>query len=148
MALPVSHIMRSRVVFCAESTSLKKVAEKMLSENVGSILVRRGEDSVGIITINDLVRAALKQFDFEETVASQIMSSPLETCKSDENLDQVMKKFESSGRTRLVVMQSGRAVGVLKKSVAERFKGVSGVYNFSPRTRSLPFRRGSGSSQS
>ena len=123
------------------------ILEKMLKENVGSILVKRGEDAVGIITINDLVRATLNRLDFDETTASGIMSSPLETCERDDDLDLAMKKFEASGRSRLIVMHGGKVAGILKKSIAERFKGVSGIYNFSPRTRSLPFRRGSGSSQ-
>ena len=110
MALPVSHIMRAKVAFCEETTPLRKVAERMLSENLGSILVRRGEEAVGIITTNDLVRAALKTLDFDKTDARQIMSQPLETCDSEHNLDQALKLFDSTGRSRLVVKSGDKVV--------------------------------------
>ncbi len=142
MALPISHIMRTKVVFCEEGTPLKKVSELILKENVGSVLVNRGELSVGIITGNDLLRAVLRAVDFDTTPARDIMSQPLETCESGQDLDHALKKFEQTGRTRLAVIKGGKVVGILKKSIAERFKGLAGVYQFSPMTRSLPFRRG------
>ncbi len=142
MALPVFHIMRSKVAFCEENTVLRKVAQRMISESMGSILVKRGEETVGIITTNDLVRAALKTLDYDKTEAKDIMSHPLEICDSHQDLDEALKLFDKTGRTRLVVKQGDKVIGILKKSVAERFKGVSGVYKFSPGTRSLPFRRG------
>jgi CBS domain-containing protein len=148
MSLPISNIMRTKVIFCEESTSLRKVSETILNENVGSILVSRGEESVGIVTINDLLRAVLKELEFDKTRAGDIMSQPLETCDCDQNLDQALKKLEETGRTRLVVKKGGKVVGILKKTMAERFKGFAGLYQFSPKTRSLPFRRGSGSTQS
>jgi CBS domain-containing protein len=148
MSLPVSHIMRSNVVFCEESTSLIKVSEMIIRENVGSILVSHGEKSTGIITTNDLLRAILNGLDFATTRAGEIMSHPLVTCDAEDSLEHVLKLFEETGRNRLVVMLEGRVVGLLRKATAERFKGVAGLYSFSPKTRSLPFRRGSGSSTS
>lgn len=148
MSLPISHIMRTKVVFCEENTALKKVTELILKEQVGSVLVNRGELSVGIITGNDLLRAVLNGLDFEKTAARDIMSQPLAACACDEDLDQALKKFDETGRSRLAVTSGEKVVGILKKSIAERFKGFTGVYQFSPKTRSLPFRRGSGSTLS
>ena len=148
MSLPISHIMRAKVVFCEENTSLKKVAELILKEQVGSVLVNRGELSVGIITGNDLLRAVLNGRDFETTAARDIMSQPVAACASDEDLDQALKKFDETGRSRLAVTSGEKVVGILKRSIAERFKGFTGIYQFSPKTRSLPFRRGSGSTLS
>lgn len=148
MSLPVSHIMRSNVLFCEESSHLQKVSETIIRENVGSVLVSRGEETVGIITTNDLLRAVLRGLDFATARAGDIMSHPLVTCNGDDSLEQVLKLFDQTGRSRLVVMHEGRVVGLLRRAVAERFKGVAGLYSFSPKTRSLPFRRGSGSATS
>lgn len=148
MSLPISHIMRPGALYCEENTCLRKVAEKILNEEVGSIIVNRGEESVGIITTNDLLRAALNGADFDAEKAFAIMSSPLQTFDSENDLDDAIKKFEMTGRSRLVVLKEGKVVGMLRKNIAERFKGVACVYKFSARTRSLPFRRGSGSTLS
>jgi CBS domain-containing protein len=142
MSLPISHIMRTKLTFCEENTSLQKVSAMMLADNMGSILVKRGEESVGIITANDIIRAALKKLNFDKAEAKEIMSHPLETCESDQNLDQALKIFKDTGRSRLVVKQGDKVTGILKRSIAERFKGVTSFYQFSPNTRSLPFRRG------
>ncbi len=148
MSLPVSHIMRTNITFCEESTLLKKVAEIMVHEHLGSVLVNRGETTVGIVTTNDLLRAVLNGLDFETSRAGEIMSQPLETCLCDDSLDTVLKRFEETGRTRIVVEKNGKMIGIIRRAVAERFKGFAGLYSFSPKTRSLPFRRGSGSSTS
>ena len=122
--------------------------EKILNEKVGSIIVNRGEESVGIITTNDLLRAVLKGLDFDTAKASEIMSQPLETFEVEKDLDEALKKFEETGRSRLVILKDNKVVGILKKTIAERFKGVSGAFKFSAKTRSLPYRRGSGSTLS
>lgn len=142
MSLPISHLMRSKVTYCEENTTLRKVSEKILEEKIGSIVVNRGEESVGIITTNDLLKAVLEGLDFDVAKASEIMSQPLETFDAGKNLDDALKKFEETGRTRLVILKSGKVVGILKKTIAERFKGVSGAFKFSEKTRSLPYRRG------
>ena len=142
MSLPISHLMRSKVTYCEENTTLRKVSEKILEEKIGSIVVNRGEESVGIITTNDLLRAILEGLDFDAAKASEIMSQPLETFDAEKNLDDALKKFEKTGRTRLVILKGGKVIGILKKTIADRFKGVSGAFKFSAKTRSLPYRRG------
>ena len=142
MSLPISHLMRPGASFSEENTSLRKVSEKILQENVGSIIVNRGEESVGIITSNDLLRAVLNGLDFDAAKAAEIMSQPLETIDMEKDLDEALKKFEETGRSRLVIFKDGKVVGILKKTIAERFKGVSRTFKFSAKTRSLPYRRG------
>ena len=142
MSLPISHLMRSKVTYCEENTTLRKVSEKILEEKIGSIVVNRGEESVGIITTNDLLKAVLEGLDFDASKTSEIMSQPLETFDAGKNLDDALKKFEETGRTRLVILKGGKVIGILKKTIADRFKGVSGAFKFSAKTRSLPFRRG------
>lgn len=146
MSLPISHVMRTKIVSCEVSSNLRKVAEIMLKEKVGSVLVNQGEEHVGMITMDDLIRGMLKRLDFDKAKAGEIMSHPLETCGCEQDLDYALKKFEKTGHSRLVVKKGDKVVGILKKTIAQRFRGVRDFYTFSPKTHSLPFRRGSGSS--
>ena len=148
MSLPISHLMRPDVSCCEENSSLRKISEKILKENVGSIIVNRGEESIGIITTNDLLKAALEGIDFDAAKAAEIMSQPLDTFNAENTLDKALKKFKETGRTRLVILKEGKVVGILRKTIAERFKGISSTFKFSAKSRSLPFRRGSGSTLS
>ena len=148
MAMPISHIMLTKVVLCGETTTLRKAAEQLRAEHVGSLLVSHGEEIAGIITINDLLGAVLAGRDLDATCARDIMSHPVERIPQDMSIEDALRVFERKGCARLVVMSGSKAAGMLKKTVAERFKGLTGMYTFTPASKSLHFRSGSGSSAS
>jgi CBS domain-containing protein len=144
MSMPVSHIMRTNVVKCEEVTTLRKIVALLKAENVGSILVVHGEQSAGIITVNDVLGAIEDGRDLDTTHARDIMFHPLVSIQQDMSAEDALREFERTGRDRLVVMSGSKVAGVLKKSVAERFKGLTGIYTFTPASRTSPFRHSGG----
>jgi len=144
MAMPISHIMLTKVVLCGETTTLRKAAEQLRAEHVGSLLVSHGEEIAGIITINDLLGAVLAGRDLDRTCARDIMSHPVERIPQDMSIEDALRAFERTGCSRLLVMSGSKPAGMLKKTVAERFKGLTGLYTFTPASRSLPFRHDHG----
>jgi len=144
MSMPISHIMLAKLVKCEEITTLRKIIALLRTENVGSVLVVHGEDSVGIVTTDDVLGAIVDGRDLDATSARDLMSTPLLSIPQDMSLEDALREFERTGRTRLVVMSGTRAAGMLKKSVAERFKGLTGLYRFTPASRSPTFRHDSG----
>lgn len=145
MSVPISHIMLKKLVKCEEITTLRRIIALLRAENVGTVLVVRGEESAGIVTTDDVLGAIVDGRDLDATCARDIMTSPIEGIQQDMSLEDALRVFERTGRTRLVVMSGTKAAGMLKKSVAERFKGLTGLYTFTPASRSLPFRHGRGS---
>jgi CBS domain-containing protein len=135
--------MLAKVVRCEEITTLRKIVEMLRAENVASVLVVHGEQNTGIVTVNDVLGAIVDGRDLDTTQARDIMSRPIVTIAQDTSLEDALREFERTGHTRLVVMSGDRVAGMLKKSVAERFKGLTGLYTFTPSSRSLPFRHGS-----
>ena len=125
MTMFVSSIMLSKLVTCDSSSNLKEVAQKIINEDVGSVLIKKGEDICGIITEKDLLRAILRNIDFSKTQASNIMSSPLDCCEAESTLEMCMHVFDNTNRTRLVVKRDGEVVGVMRKKIVERFLHVS-----------------------
>jgi len=148
MALRASHIMRTHLSFCSEVTPLRKLAEIMTADPLGAVLVRHGEHSVGIVTANDLLRSIARGVDFETGKAADIMSEPLVTCRCDDRLEEVLHRFEEAGCSRMVIVREGKAVGIIRRIVAEQFLSQARLHEFSNETRRLPFRRGSGSATS
>jgi CBS domain-containing protein len=148
MSMPISHIMLAKVVRCEEITTLRKIVELLRVENAGSVLVVHGEQSVGIVTVNDVLGAIVDGRDLDTTQARDIMSRPIVTIAQDTSLEDALREFERTGHTRLVVMSGSKVAGMLKKSVAERFKGLTGLYAFTPASQSLPFRHGRSSTKS
>ncbi len=142
MSIPISHIMLTKVVRCEEITTLRKIVELFRVEKVASVLVVHGEQSAGIVTVNDVLRSIVDGRDLDTTCARGIMSHPIATIAKDTSLEDALREFERTGHARLVVMSGDKVAGMLKKSVAERFKGITGLYTFTPASRNLPFRHG------
>lgn len=142
MSIPISHIMLTKVVRCGEISTLRKIVELLRTENVASVLVVHGEQSAGIITVNDVLGAIVDGRDLDATCARDIMSHPVVTIAQDMSLEDALREFDRTGHTRLVVVSGDKVAGMLKKSVAERFKGITGLYTFTPASRSPQFRHG------
>ena len=142
MTITVSSIMLSKLVTCDSTSKLKEVAKKIIDEDVGSVLIKQGENIVAIITEKDLLRAALRNKDFDETQAAEIMSSPLDCCEAEDSLEKCMELFEETKRTRLVVKEEGKVVGVMRRKIVERFLNVSKKYSLAEIARTPRFRTG------
>jgi CBS domain-containing protein len=134
--------MQTKVVRCEEVTTLRKVVELLRAEKAGSVLVVHGEQSAGIITIGTVLGAIADGRDLDTTHARDIMSHPLVSIPQDMSLEDALREFERTGHTRLVIMSGSKVAGMLRRSVAERFKGLTGMYTFTLASRNLPFRHG------
>jgi len=121
MDISVSSVMRSKPVICDATCNLRKIAQKLIDEDVGSVLIKQEEEMKGIITEKDLLRAVLRHKDFETTQAKEVMSHPLDRCEDKDSLENCMEIFKKTNRSRLVVMREGTVVGVVRKKILERF---------------------------
>jgi len=144
MDISVSSIMRSKTVTCAAVSNLNTIAQKIIDEDAGSVLISDNQDIVGIITEKDLLRAVLKHKDFETTQAQDIMTSPLDCCEAEDSLEKCMELFEKTGRTRLVVMKEGKSVGVIRKKILERFLNTAKRYSLADIAKTPRHRTGRG----
>ena len=144
MTMFVSSLMLSKLVTCDSTSTLQEVALKIISEDVGSVLVKKGGNICGIITEKDLLRAILKKMDFSETQAENIMSSPLDYCEAENTLEECMDIFDNTNRTRLVVKRDGKVVGVMRKKIVERFLHVSKKRSLAKIVNTPRFRTGRG----
>jgi len=142
MAITVSSIMLSRLVTCDANSNLRKVSQKIIDKDVGSVLIKQEEEIVGIITEKDLLRAVLRHRDFETTEAKEIMSSPLDCCEAEDSLERCMDLLRKTNRSRLVVKQEGKVVGVMSKKIVERFLRMSKIYSLAEVAKNPRFRTG------
>ena len=144
MDISVSSIMRSKIATCPAASNLNTIAQKIIDEDAGSVLISHNQDIVGIITEKDLLRAVLKHKDFETTQAQDIMTSPLDCCEAGDSLEKCMELFKKTGRTRLVVMKEGKSVGVIRKKILERFLNTAKRYSLADIAKTPRFRTGRG----
>ena len=144
MDISVSSIMLAKVITSPVTSNLKVIAQKIIDEDAGSVLISENQDIVGIITEKDLLRAVLQHKDFETTQAGDVMTSPLDCCDAEDSLEKCMELFEKTGRTRLVVMKEGKSVGVIRKKILERFLNTAKRYSLADIAKTPRFRTGRG----
>jgi len=91
-----------------------KIAELMANNDVGSVIVTRDAEPIGMVTEKDLVRKIIyANRNAKEVVAQEIMTSPLITISSGRTIDEALKIMQDNAVRRLVVLKGERMVGLL-----------------------------------
>jgi CBS domain-containing protein len=113
--LLVKDVMTSPVITIDENGSVRKVAQLMDKNDVGSIIVTNREGKpVGIITERDLVRRVLaKSIQVGKIKAKNIMTTPLLTIDPDETLAEAARKMSRLNVRRMGVIYKGKLLGFI-----------------------------------
>jgi len=70
----------------------------------------------GIITLDDIREIMFDEESQKNVIVGTLMSKPPETVHSNENMQEVMGKFEKSGAWNLPVIDNGQYIGIVSKS--------------------------------
>ena len=119
---PVSKICQTDVVTCAPDLPLIEVAELMRVRNISSVVVRDGEEPVGIVTDRDLRNKVVAPgIDPRERSARDIMNSPLVTIRESDYLFEALYLMSRRRIHRLCVVDAeGRLRGIVTDTDALR----------------------------
>jgi CBS domain-containing protein len=112
--MQVAEAMTNRVVTVAADASLRAAADLMLSEGVGSVVVRRDGNPAGILTEADFV-AAGHEHDrpFSEIPVYAAASSPLVTTGPSATLRSAAERMNEAGVKRLPVADGIDLIGIV-----------------------------------
>jgi len=111
---PISEFMTSPVISVDAQTTVEAVAKLMCEKKISSLLVKEGEEYVGIITQTDLVKKLIAEgLNPKTTNALSIMSKPVlsqdqYTLRSDANIFMLRKHIK-----HLLVTQGKKILGIL-----------------------------------
>lgn len=110
----IGDYMSSPVVSIDSELTVQEAAQQMHAKNVGALLIRVGEEYVGIITETDLARKVVAMgLDLERTLVSAVMTKPffsMDRCIQVEEAEEFMK----NNKIRyLAVTEGGKVVGML-----------------------------------
>jgi len=112
--MSVREVMTRNVFTIDVKANMPAVAREMVKRNVGSIIVTKDNDAVGIITERDIVRKiADKDIKPGEIPAGEIMSSPIITAKPSTNIIDAAERMVKSGIRRLAIMEGSNIVGIV-----------------------------------
>jgi CBS domain-containing protein len=108
------------------AASVFEAVERMVAENIGSLLVTDGGKVVGIVTERDyLRRVALEGRGDRDTAVREIMSTPLIVVTPETTVDECMAVMTDRRVRHLPVFGEGQVVGLvsigdLVKFIAEQ----------------------------
>jgi len=94
--------------------SLKNVANLMLKESVGGVVVKEGGKAVGILTEQDLIKIIAYGMDTEKTMLKDVMSTNLiKIDPNDDIYDAILKMNKENVRRLPVINKNGVFRGLL-----------------------------------
>ena len=112
--MSVKDLISKAVVYARPDDSIKKVAEIMYSNNVGSVLILDESNRlVGIFTERDLVRVVALGIDLNKPVKEVMSTKVITASLNDSIVDAANKMLENWIRHLPVVDEKGRPVGVV-----------------------------------
>jgi CBS domain-containing protein len=110
----VGSITRDPVSAVLQSTHVSDVAKIMVEKNVGSVVVTRDYEPLGIITERDIIeRIVLTNRNVNEIAAQDIMTAPLLTIDSNRTVKDALAIMHKNHLRRLVVVDGNKLVGIV-----------------------------------
>ena len=93
--------------------TLSEVAATMISMATGSVLVLNGQELVGVITLRDIVRAALAEPDITQVRVEQYMTTQPWVVSPDWSVTDIAARMINHNIEHVPVVQDGEVVGIL-----------------------------------
>lgn len=109
----VDYFMRKRIITADEETSVEAVAKIMGEESIGSVIITRNEEPLGIFTERDLLTKFLAQDKSLKIVVGEACSSPLITAPVTSTIHDAAAIMTSKHIKRLPIIKDSTLVGIL-----------------------------------
>jgi CBS domain-containing protein len=110
----VEKLMTPEIYSITSERSVKAAAEEMAESEIGSLLVNREGDYIGIITEGDIVRKVVaKGMDPSTLSVEKAMTSPLITIEVDRSIVDANDLMEKKKVRHLGVTKKGKIIGVI-----------------------------------
>ena len=123
----VRQLMTRDVSFIHEETSIQDAAHAMHAKRIGSLLVKKKDDFVGIVTETDVVQAVAEQLArVGELTVKELMSSPIITIDRKMAPPYARDLMADRKIRHLGVTEEGQIIGILSvRDLLTYFKTVS-----------------------
>jgi CBS domain-containing protein len=110
----VASIMTKNPKSVSPTTSVVSAAKTMKTAKVGSLLVKKGKQLVGIVTDTDIVRRAVSSGKpLGKLTVEKIMTSPILTIESSSTVDDAQDMMGDHSIRHLGVTRNGEIIGVV-----------------------------------
>ncbi len=110
----LSEIMRKNIKSIAADQFAMEAARRMRDELIGSLLIKKGDDYVGILTDTDFVRkAAAEGKNVATLIVEDLMSQPIVSIESTKTVRDAIDRMGDFGIRHLMVCEAGKIIGMI-----------------------------------
>ncbi|WP_435360801.1 CBS domain-containing protein [Haloarchaeobius sp. DFWS5] len=102
------------VVTADPDTSIRDIAKKMSEKAVGSVVIHRNEEPVGIVTDRDIaLKVVGGDKDPAAVTASEVMTNDPVTIDANAGVAELCEKMREGSVRRMPVTENGKLVGIV-----------------------------------
>jgi len=124
----VRDVMSREYVGVSESDTVLGAVRLMDEEGVGSVVVLRGSEPVGIMTESDVLGVVAEEGEPADTRVSEVMSEPLVSVEADRGLADAAGTMSREDIRRIIVEEDGELLGLLdERDIISASASLSGV---------------------
>jgi CBS domain-containing protein len=109
----LAHVMSSPVTTVKTTDRLSAAANKMVKQNIGSVVVVEGKEPAGIITERDVTRQVIRGSGILRKPAKKIMSKLVVTASPHTTIQEAFELMLKNKVRRLPVLENGKLVGIV-----------------------------------
>lgn len=109
----LTHLMNKKILRIDSHLSVEDASKMMDQYKVGSLLVIKNDEEIGLISESDIVRRVIaKGKSPSETRVEIVMSAPLITISINASGEEANETMKKHGIRHLLVQQNGKIVGI------------------------------------
>jgi CBS domain-containing protein len=110
----VQDVMTPNPVTLSAAVPVSEAARAMRDANIGSVIVRDGQELYGVLTDRDIVvRGVAEERDLEATRVADICSREITTVGARDSVHEAVTVMRERAVRRLPVVENGHTVGIL-----------------------------------
>ena len=112
--MKVKELMQNRLVSIPVNATIQEAAKLMAEASIGSILVTEHDKFIGIVTERDLLKKVVALgLDPRKELVKNVMSSPLITINSEEDIESANRLMEKHNIRRLPITIDDKIEGII-----------------------------------
>ncbi len=113
----VRDFMTSLIVISEAETPVKEAAKLMAAEDIGSLIVTKGDVLAGMVTRREIIGARLLSDDsYSSLTVEDVMTSPVITISPDADIGQAIAVMNQASVKCLPVIEGDSIIGVVSTS--------------------------------
>ena len=114
----ISNLMEKPVLRIVEDSTVQTAAEIMGKKHIGSLLVTKGKEDIGVITERDILSKVIaEKRRLDEVKVKEVMSQPVITYEQNVQGEAIIKAMHEKGIRRVFITDDdGKIVGIFSTS--------------------------------